>query len=58
MIEGSIPSTPMYSSMVEQWSLKPKVLGSNPSTLILINPSSNGRTLTFHVNNMSSILIG
>jgi hypothetical protein len=42
--------------LVEQWSLKPEVLGSSPNTPK--NPSSNGRTLTFHVKNMSSILIG
>lgn len=58
MIIGSSPIIPIcIAQLVEQWSLKPEVLGSSPNTPIL-NPSSNGRTLTFHVKNMSSILIG
>lgn len=57
MIIGSSPITPKcIAQLVEQWSLKPEVLGSSPNTPK--NPSSNGRTLTFHVKNMSSILIG
>lgn len=59
MIIGSSPIIPScIAQLVEQWSLKPEVLGSSPNTPILKNPSSNGRTLTFHVKNMSSILIG
>ena len=62
MIIGSSPIIPIcIAQLVEQWSLKPEVLGSSPNTptvRFLKNPSSNGRTLTFHVKNMSSILIG
>ena len=58
MIIGSSPIIPIcIAQLVEQWSLKPEVLGSSPNTPNL-TPSSNGRTLTFHVKNMSSILIG
>ncbi len=57
MIIGSSPIIPKcIAQLVEQRSLKPEVLGSSPNTPI--HPSSNGRTLTFHVKNMSSILIG
>ena len=57
MIIGSSPIIPIcIAQLVEQWSLKPEVLGSSPNAPK--TPSSNGRTLTFQVKNMSSILIG